>query len=738
MKRTTSRRPPVAFLSACLLVCSSGGPVAGAAPDARWPDKAGSGGHVFEGGDFLALPAAFAVGNGPFSISVWVNASDLAGGDANYGRGIARSAHNEQVGDWFLSVHPDGRVRFCNWRKAGDDGQGSHLTRKPLIVPDTWAHIAVTWDGKSNRLFVNGVEAAHDAGTTAAGWGVGNEVGRCWTDPGYHWDGTIDDLRVYRRALTGAEIAEACKAAPQAKPRAAAQPSGDPKVSQAIDRIILARIQEHKLAPAPPADDAAFHRRVMLDLAGRAPTPAETEAFLADKAPDKRPRLVEALLAGREMPMAWSQVLAGWLMAKEGRRDPRFAGYLRNGLARNKPWDRFAREMLVARPEASGEQAAGLFLGYRKGALNDRSIAREVGRAFFGVNLRCAQCHDHPHVKEWTNERFYGLSAFFARTYEHAYVDAQNQPRTAFAEKAAGELEYTTAEGQKKIAPPVFLDGTTIAEPAVAKGAKEAPAPKNGPPAAPAFSRREALARVALSPKSTYFTRAIANRVWQRLMGRALVEPVDMMHEGNPATHPALLDLLANDFAAHNFDLRRLIAVIMQSEAYARSSRWPGTGSLPDETLYAVAALRPLDADQLAVSLPLATGYYDPQLTGKSKRTVAQVRSATAWKEVLTEFDSDSEEFEPTTAQALFLTNSEYVQTYFVAKSNLVQALGAIADDAALVRRAYLAVLSRPPSPEETARVGRYLRERGPKARPEACRELVWALLSGAEFRFNH
>jgi hypothetical protein len=634
-------------------------------------------------------------------------------------------------------VHPDGRVRFCNWRKTGDDTQGSHLTRQPFILPDSWHHIVATWDGKTNHLFVNGVEVAHDSGATATGWGTGHEVGRCWTEPSYAWDGSIDDLRIYRRALSATEIGQAYKSHPHKTVRPVVKSSGDPKVSQGIDRIVLAKLQKHKVLPAPAADDAEFLRRVTLDLAGRIPTPAEIEAFLADKSSDKRIGLIDTLLAGREMPIAWAQVLSDWLMPKEGRRDPQFAGYLRNGLAKNKSWDRFAREILIARPSGTSDQFASYFLSYRKAALADNSIARDVGRAFFGVNLRCAQCHDHPHVKEWTRERFYGLSAFFARSYEQPYVDAQNQKQIAFGEKDAGELEYATG-GKKTIARLMFLDGSVIAEPAASKKGKGLDLPLTGLPPAPSFSRREALARVALAAKSPYFKRAIVNRVWQRLMGRALVEPVDMMHDGNVATHPALLDLLADDFADHGFDLRRLLAVIVQSETYARSSRWPGKGNLPNETLYAVAILKPLDADQMALSLPLATGYYDQQLRGVPKRTLAQLRSLAPWQEVLTEFDTESERFEPTAGQALFLTNSDYVQTHFIAKSNLVQSLSALAEDATLARRAYLSVLSRLPSSEETALVRRYLSDRGPKARADACRELVWALLSSAEFRFNH
>src|SRR5262249_55056137 len=146
----------------------------------------------------------------------------------------------------------------------------------------------------------------------------------------------------------------------------------------------------------------------------------------------------------------------------------------------------------------------------------------------------------------------------------------------------------------------------------------------------------------------------------------------------------------------------------------------------------------PLDADQLALSLPLATGYYDAQLGRGGARGMAQVRAAPPWAELLAAFDAPGDDFEPTATQALFLLTGDYAPTHLFSKSSLAQALSGVADDAALARKAYLAVLSRPPSPGEAARVARHLKERGPTQRAEACRELVWALVSGPEFRFNH
>jgi hypothetical protein len=730
---TRMRRAAILVLSVMILGLLRADPPA---PDAtllaRWPAKPGGEEQVFEGGQFLPLSPAPKMGTGPFTVSVWANANDLAGGNATYGRGIARSTRGEQVGDWLLSVHPDGRLRFCNWRKPGDDTTGSHVTRDPVIQSQNWYQIVCVWDGKANHLFVNGIEAPFTDGATATGWTTGHEVGRSWTQADYHWDGRIANLKVYSRVLSVEEIKQALEKEVPPPPRLEVfKPAGDPKVSAAIDREILAKLRDHDITPMPAALDLEFYRRAMLDLAGRIPIPTEVESFLADRTPDKRLRLIDNLLAGREMSNYWSQLLSGWLLPRETRRDPRFVGYLRQGLLKNKSWDTFAREMLIARPGGTTDQAASFFLSSRATGLKDGSVAREVGRAFFGVNLRCAQCHDHPNIPQWTQERFFGLAAFFARSY----VVPTNPPQPnnmSLGEKPTGELEYT-ANGSKKVARLMFLDGKVVEEPPIDKDAKPAPPVPN---AVPAFSRREALARVALDPKSPYFKRAIVNRVWRQLMGRALVEPVDMMYDGNPATHPQLLDLLADDFAQNGFDLRRLITVIMQSEAYGRSSRWTGDGKPPGETLYALANLRPLDADQMALALPVAAGYHDGLLSGQ--RTSGPARTALPWKEVVVEFDPQNDEFEATTSQALFLLNSNYVQTQVLAKSNLVQALSSMPDDAALARKAYLAILSRLPTPEDTALVRRHLSDHGPQARTEACRELVWALVTSAEFRFNH
>ena len=209
------------------------------------------------------------------------------------------------------------------------------------------------------------------------------------------------------------------------------------------------------------------------------------------------------------------------------------------------------------------------------------------------------------------------------------------------------------------------------------------------------------------------------------------------MHAENPPTHPAILDLLADDSADHGFDLKRLIGNIMHSDAYARTSRRTNDPTA-DETLYAAAVLRPMNADQLSLSLPLAVGHFDARMPDRLTHGLTRVRPLPPSPELLAAFDAAGESFEPTAEQALFLLNGEQLQVRFGSGSPLVQRLTEMSDDTEAIRLVYLAALSRLPSDVESRTAGEYLRVRGEASRSEACQELVWALLTSTEFRFNH
>lgn len=208
-----------------LLATFGAGAAAGAEPLVRWPTDAAD--TAFDGAGQFATFAEPKTGAGPFAVSVYVKARTLAGGNAIWGRGIARSTRDEQVGDWLLAVHPDGRVRFCNWRRAGDDPSGGHVSRDSVVTAGAWHQVVAVWDGSANHLYVDGVEARYTDAATGASWGPGHEVGRSWTMPDYSWAGEIDDLCVYDKAPSAAEVLRDFRAHPLPRRQPAPKPVPD-------------------------------------------------------------------------------------------------------------------------------------------------------------------------------------------------------------------------------------------------------------------------------------------------------------------------------------------------------------------------------------------------------------------------------------------------------------------------------------------------------------------------------
>jgi hypothetical protein len=332
------------------------------------------------------------------------------------------------------------------------------------------------------------------------------------------------------------------------------------------------------------------------------------------------------------------------------------------------------------------------------------------------------------------------------------------------AERASGEVDYSSKAKGTRIAEPRFLDGEKLVETRMAllkpirqpdgKTANpmvddpadyvvppETAAAKSRVPV-PKFSRREKLVELAVNSRSGYFKRAAVNYVWSQLFGRGLVEPIDQMHEGNPASHPALLAFLADDFAEHGFDLRYLIGCIAKSQTYQRKSNYPGDKAISAETSYARASIRPLSAHQLALSLVIAAGYGSELDISASPTDSANARAklenqhAATLSQLVGEVGGASTPFQPGVREALFQANSAAF-AQFIAQGNLATRLAAMTDERRMAAEAFWSVLSRLPTEEETARLSSYLQARS-ENRSAACQQMVWSLLTSAEFRFNH
>jgi hypothetical protein len=462
---------------------------------------------------------------------------------------------------------------------------------------------------------------------------------------------------------------------------------------------------------------------------------AETKAFGASHSPDKRVQFVDRLMGSPAFVRHQANEFDVLLMngSRASVRD-----YLGRAFAEGRPWDRVFRELMLPDETDPKQKGASEFLRVRLKDLD--KMTGEVSSLFFGVNVSCAQCHDHPLVADWKQDHFYGMKSFFSRSFESGRF---------VGERDTAVVKFKTTKGQERTAKLMFLTGKVVEEPAGLKPVKEEPrkgkkrpATSGGtPPAPPKFSARAKLVELALQRgQGDFFARSIVNRVWDRLLGYGLVMPLDQMHSANPPSHPELLDWLARDLVEHGYDLRRLTRGLVLSRAYARSSRWDGKEA-PKPAQFAVARVRPLRPMQLATALRLATSAPDSFPAGlKADEFDRRLQGVEGGARGLASlFEQPGDDFQVSVGEALLFSNGDRIQKELLADGNnrLVGRLKTIKDAKELVATAVQAVLSRPASAEEVKLLAEYVERRADR-RAEACRQVVWALLTSAEFRFNY
>lgn len=511
-------------------------------------------------------------------------------------------------------------------------------------------------------------------------------------------------------------------------------------IPEVIDHYIDAKLKEEGIKPAPQADDATFIRRVTLDLVGRIPTPEEVRAYTTSTDPDKRQKLVDRLLASpgfvRHQANEFDTMLTAGSSNRVSMRD-----YFLLALKEDRPWDQIFREVIKADDKDPKTKGASAFLKQRVKDI-DR-LTNDVSVVFFGVNVSCAQCHDHPLVHDWKQDHFFGMKSFFARTYEAG---------GGLGEREFGTIQFRTTKGVTKQATLMFLTGKMVEDP----GAKLTPADikkreqeekaardKKDPKAAPApkFSTRSQLAELALQPdQRSFFAKSIANRLWHRFTGTGLVAPLDQMHSENAPSHPELLEWLARDVAENKYDLRRPIRGIVMSKTYSRSSKWDGE-TFPRPQTYAVARLKPLTPMQMATALRIATTAPD-QFPATLKpdefeRKIEGIENGA--RGFASSIEQPRDDFQISVMEALLFSNSDRIDREFLTdgKDRLVGALKEMKDPEELARTLVVSILGRVPAPEEKAALIDYLKARSGK-QGEAVKQMAWALLASPEFRFNH
>jgi hypothetical protein len=539
--------------------------------------------------------------------------------------------------------------------------------------------------------------------------------------------------------------------------------AADSPLHERIDRAIESS-QGGRLAA--PATDGEFLRRACLDLTGIIPTADEARAFLDDPSPYKRERLIDRLLDSPESSRRMQVVFDVMLM--ERRPDlhvpaAAWEGFLMDAFAENRPLDEVIREILSADGSDPANRGPAKFVLDR--GVDPNLLARDVGRLFLGRDLQCTQCHDHILLSDYKQSHYYGLFAFFSRSY----LVQDPKGVATVAEKADGDVTFNSVFKKKatKTTGPRILDAEPVAEPTATKGQEYWVAPADKVRAVPRYSRRAQLAK-ALSPeKAPEFGRNLANRLWALMIGRGLVHPLDLHTADNPPSHPELLELLARELVAMKYDTRRFLRELALTRTYARSSEPPpgmsGEEAAPET--FAVAVLKPLGPEQLAWSLMQATGTVastraavqkslfdaDPKfaqltrLDDKRRRLGRMMAEAAVYARLrgnagpfIAQFaraaGQSQEAYDASVHQALFLSNG---QPILASVGTLANRLAAIEGPAALTDELYLAVLTRRPMPDERDEAIRHLASK-PKERDQAVQELAWALLTSSEFRFNH
>jgi len=515
-------------------------------------------------------------------------------------------------------------------------------------------------------------------------------------------------------------------------------------LSQKIDAEVAKPIADFEKKAAPLCSDLEFIRRVTLDLIGTIPTVEQSREFVKSTNVNKRSELVDALLASPAHSWYFAMVLdVTWMERRADKHVPsaNWKQYLRESLLANKPYDVMVKEILSADGVDAKMRPAAKFYLDREG--EPHLITRDISRLFLGVNWQCAQCHDHPRVEDYKQDMYYGLFAFFNRSY--VFTDAKTK-QSVFAEKGEGDASFQSvfdpAKVTKSSGPKLFMRAA-IAEPKMEKGKEYEVAPTKEVRGIPKFSRRSQLANELARGDFAPFARNGANRLWAHMMGRGIVHPLDLGHGDNPASHPELLDLLAKEFVNAKFNHKEILGQIAKSKAYQRSSQVPKGLQDPKPEEYLVGAIRPLSEEQFAYAILQASGFTDAErmiLGAKVEEAALQAKLAPQATPIINALATPAGQapgYEARVEQALYLANNAQLQGLLAPrKGSLSFRLSEIKDAKLFAEELYLGVLTRMPTEDEKKEVEVLL---GKKDVDKAglIRDLVWALMTSIEFRFQ-
>lgn len=511
----------------------------------------------------------------------------------------------------------------------------------------------------------------------------------------------------------------------------------DPTGKNFVDQHIFAKLRTLRMNPSALCSDQQFLRRVYFDLLGILPTASEAKVFTDDKAANKRQRLIDSLLLRPEFADVWAMKWSDLLRNEEKIIDAKgvelFHGWIRQCMAEGMPLDVFVRALVTAKGSTYKEPASNFYRALREPNLR----AEATAQLFLGTRLQCAKCHNHP-FDHWTQDDYYGFTAFFAHV---DYKIVENKRRDKNDKMMFIGEQIVLHTGKTQIKHP--NSGRTM-KPAFLDSAKTNIAEKD---------RLQTLAKWLTSPKNSRFATAMANRIWQHMMGRGLVDPIDDFRGTNPPSHPELLDELAAYLVDQKFDLRKLIRLIANSNVYQLSSS-PNESNVSGDINFARAKVRRLTAEQLvdaiskAMDAPAKFNGYSQSLRAGQLPGVKKVfrdSKPSPGDRFLKLFgkpgrltNCDCERSNETALGQVFeLVSGKLIDEALTAKGNRITTLLASKQsDERIVTELYWSVLSRKPSKRVLEQAVAIVKS-APDRRA-ALEDIAWGLFNAKEFLFRH
>lgn len=500
-----------------------------------------------------------------------------------------------------------------------------------------------------------------------------------------------------------------------------AQPRSREQMAARVDELLNAKLKELGWQPAARCDDATFLRRASLDLTGSAPSGAEVLQFMQNTSKTKREEHVAKLLASPLSSVHLSNIWSSWLLPDANSPEVQFGraglqSWLRNRFAENLRYDRLVSDLLISTGSIQNSPTAFFVALERK----PEKIAAKTARVFMGIQLDCAECHNHP-FDHWQQKDFWGFAAYFSQL--SSGEEQMLNPAAVIADSAEGDVKLP---GTEEVIAPKPLVATE--HDGLATG-----------------TRRQQLTLWLTARENPFLARAAVNRAWAMLFGRGLIEPIDDMRSIDIASHPAILSELSEYFADTGYDLRGLLSMLASTEAYNRATVH-ASGQAP-EASYATMANKPLTETQLAACL------------SQVARQLARQNDAQAQQALMTQLGKLRGEASQATlgiVQALVtLHGTAFDEVSRDSSSRLLQALNAPhMNNSKRLQWLFLSTLNRNPTPQEEAAFSQVINEStqstessGETANKESANketsstaattwqsDLLWALINSTEF----